>query len=291
MLDFENQVNPVVLSLDGHHKGSPIRKVALPEENLLVTAAKTVKLYDLNAGTTIRKIDNKKTKIYSLRVVDNFLLVTGDDEGWVKLWDYRVNRGCCMELKECEEYVSDLDTNSEKRLLLASSGEGTLTAFNIRAKRVEPPQSELFDSGFQSVRFLEERNKAVVGAEDGALNIFNVNEWGNISDRYPIPGSSRGHMNCSIDSIELIGDSVIAIGCSDGKVRAVNILPNQVVGEVTSHDTAVEAMAIRPSTCSLASSDSNVVKIFNYNRTEDVPCSSRSSTTVGSKSNFFQDLD
>lgn len=173
------QATPV-LSLEKHHKGTAIRKVRFANEKTLVTAAKTVKLYDLDGGKLIRKIDNDGVKIYSLLIVDNFLLCTGDDEGRFKLWDYRVKRGVAMELKESEDYISDLDMDSAKRIVLGTSGEGTLSAFNVRAKRLEPPQSELFDAGFLSVKFLESRKKVLVGSEDGALNIFNIGEWGNI---------------------------------------------------------------------------------------------------------------
>ncbi|KAK4337254.1 hypothetical protein RND71_043723 [Anisodus tanguticus] len=83
-------------------------------------------------------------------------------------------------------------------------------------------QSEPFDSGFQSVRFLPHRNKVVVGAEDGALNFFNNGEWGNISDRFPISKANRSQNDCSIDSIEAINDELILTASSDAKISCVN---------------------------------------------------------------------
>ena len=56
----------------------------------------------------------------------------------------------------------------------------------------------------------------VCGSEDGVLNIFNWDEWGNISDRFP------GHP-ISIDSIVPLTDSLVCTGAFDGVIRCVII--------------------------------------------------------------------
>ena len=98
----------------------------------MVTASKTIKLFDLNAEKFVRTINNNNSKIFSLLVIDHYLLCCGNDDGRFRVWDYRVDRGTAMDLKECDDYISDLDIDSNKRIVVASSGEGTLTAFNIR---------------------------------------------------------------------------------------------------------------------------------------------------------------
>jgi len=90
-------------------------------------------LFDLNVGKFVRKITKENSKIYSLLVIDQYLLCCGDDTGRFRVWDYRVDRGTAMDLKECDDYISDLDIDSNKRIVVAASGEGTLTAFNIRS--------------------------------------------------------------------------------------------------------------------------------------------------------------
>jgi len=272
------------MDLKNHHKGSPVRKIRFASNELLVSAAKTIKLMDLNTGKVIRKIDNSGAKIYSLLVIDNYLLCCGDDDGNFKVWDYRLDRGIYMQLKECDQYISDLDVSDSKRLVVASSGDGTLSAFNIRAKRMETPQSELFDAGFQSVRFMENKNKVIVGAEDGALNIFNMNEWGNISDRFPIRGNTtRGQGFCSIDNIELINDETIVVGSSDGKLRAVSILPNKVLCDICTNVSSVESLDVNQITKQVVSTNDNVMKLFSYNEIEK-------GANKGTDSNFFEGL-
>ena len=132
-LDTSNSNKPVSLHLTQHHSGSSVRRLAFTaNEHNLVSAAKSIKIFDLNHGKVIRKINAGPNKVYSLLVVDQFLLCAGDDRGRFRVWDYREDRGCMMDLKECDDYISDLDVDSDRRIVVAASGEGTLSAFNLR---------------------------------------------------------------------------------------------------------------------------------------------------------------
>ena len=54
------------------------------------------------------------------------------------MWDKRRTiQKPVAEYKEMEEFVSSMITDSGSRLLVCTSGEGTLTAFNTRAKKME----------------------------------------------------------------------------------------------------------------------------------------------------------
>jgi hypothetical protein len=91
------------------------------------------------------------------------------------------------------------------------SGEGTLTAYHIKGKKMLL-QSELMDSEMLSVAFVKNDKYAVCGTGEGVINIFNYDEWGNISDRFP------GHPS-SIDCILPISNNIILTGCFDGNIR------------------------------------------------------------------------
>lgn len=60
--------------------------------------------------------------------------------------------------------------------------------------------------------FKQNDKKVVVGTGEGVLNIFNYDEWSNISDRFP------GHPS-SIDSIITLTPDIILTGCFDGNIR------------------------------------------------------------------------
>lgn len=230
----------------------------------MLTTAKTIKVIDLETKQLIRKIDNNNVKIYSLLVIDDYLLCIGDDNGYFKVWDYRSDRPVHLELLQCEEYISDLDIDNNSRLVLATSGEGTLTAFNIRARRMEEPQSELFESSFNCVRFVSEKNKIAVGSEDGVINIFNHNEWGNISDRYPIKENSVGL--CSIDRLECLDEDnmIFIMGCSDGSLDTFSLFPHKKLQTFTTMLSGVESLDVNQITKKIVSTADNIVQLFSY---------------------------
>lgn len=130
-------------------------------------------------------------------------------------------------------------------------------------------QSEPFDAGFQSVRFLNHRGKVVVGAEDGAVNIFNQGEYGNISDRFPLVNQRRNFGDCSVDSIEVINDTLIAVGCSDCRLRLVQIFPNRVLYATGEYESAVESLHWRPESEQLISTETNVLLLHKVVSRED----------------------
>ncbi|XP_053213456.1 WD repeat-containing protein 55 homolog [Panonychus citri] len=289
ILDTDNASNPIAVELNNVHSGAPIRKVAFTDDHNIITAARTLKVTDFNTGKVIRKIkpDQPRSKIFSLLVIDHWLVCAGDDEGRFRAWDYRVDRGTFMDLKKSEDHISDLDIDSQKRIVVASSGEGTLTAFNIRSRRMEEPQSELFDAGFQCVRYYEDRGKVLVGAEDSAINIFNIGQWGNISDRFPVKTRlpSRKMAGNVIDSMELIGDDkYVVLGCSDGHLRLLSILPNKVIASVSDHQTSIESLTVNKNTKVIASTDCSTVHLHQFEEQNEPEKATTSS------SSFFSEL-
>jgi WD repeat-containing protein 55 len=85
-----------------------------------------------------------------------------------------------------------------------------------------------------SLLWVQDGKKAVVGTQEGVLNIYNWDEWGDLNDRmlgtcHPSPlvhtskvlirvGVLSGHPQ-SIDSIVKIDEDTIATGSSDGLIR------------------------------------------------------------------------
>lgn len=255
----------------------------------MFSAAKSIKITDLNEEKVVRKIDNHK-KIYSLLVADDYLVCAGDDEGNFKVWDYRVDRPVHLSLRECDSFISDLDIDSEKRLVVASSGEGTLTAFNIRARKMEQPQSELFDSGFQCVRFVEEKNKVIVGSEDGVINIFNNKQWGNISDRFPVKQNNSGLS--SIDCMEMLDeDGFLVMGSSDGTLQAVSLFPHKMQDVFVQTDDGIESLDVNQITKQVVATSQATVKLFSYQIDKSEDNTKNNNKRKKQKVGFFDDLE
>lgn len=251
--------NHLLMKLTHHKKSCRGLKFSAPEGRKLFTISKdkSLQVIDMEKGAVSQAIKKAHSASpYSLLVVDENIVATGDDDGTFKVWDLRQQKAI-MDMKENEEFISDMVIDSTKRLLLTSSGDGTLTAFDIRKHKMKL-QSELFDSELLSLAVVKNQNKVICGCGEGVLNIFNWGEWGNISDRFP------GHP-MSIDSIVPLNDDIIFTGSFDGVVRAVNILPNRFLGVIGQHDEfPVENLSLSRCRSLLAScSHDQTVKFWN----------------------------
>jgi len=249
----------------GHHKKS-CRAMGFTDDGrrlYSVAKDKSIICVDVETGKLKRRIKGAhESPIYSVVVTGDTFIATGDDDGVLKVWDMRTKTST-MEMKECEDFISDMIVEDNKKIIIAASGEGTLTAFNIRQKRVDL-QSELFDSELLCLAKMKHGRKLVCGTSEGVLNIFNWGQWGNISDRFPCSQEQ-------VDSVVSVTDNVLCAGTSDGVIRAVHILPNRVLGVVGQHmeDFPVESLTqTADQSCVASCSHDQRVKFWNVEELE-----------------------
>ena len=90
-------------------------------------------------------------------------------------------------------------------------------------------QSENQEDELLSCTFIKNHQKLICGTQEGILSLFSKDIWCDVSDRYP------GHPQ-SIDAILKIDEDTVLTGSSDGLVRAVQLLPNSLLGVLGGHD-------------------------------------------------------
>lgn len=174
------------------------------------------------------------------------------------VWDIRRNVQLPVcELRNIDEFVSSMITDSNSRLLLCTSGEGTLTAYNTRARKMEAQvtvnvtlledvtltdllQSEVYPSEMNCLAMIRQDTKVLTGLGNGNMYIFDWNAFGYHSDSF---GDNPAGVNCMLP----ITDNIVIIGCDDGKIRAINVFPHRYIGVVGQHKFPVERIDI--STC------------------------------------------
>ncbi|KIM41626.1 hypothetical protein M413DRAFT_71725 [Hebeloma cylindrosporum] len=166
-----------------------------------------------------------------------WLLSTGDDDGTVKLWDPR-QRESVQTYTQHFDYISDFLWLYDKRQLVATSGDGTLSVMDVRSKKAVPvAHSEDQEDELLSIVSIKGSSKFIVGTQLGILSVFNRSSgWGDCVDRIP------GHP-LSVDALCALPSglpnvdtaSTILTGSSDGYVRAVQILPTKLLGVVADH--------------------------------------------------------
>ncbi|KAM7366642.1 hypothetical protein PAMP_016063 [Pampus punctatissimus] len=213
----------------GHHMKS-CRQVRFSADGLQlysVSRDKAVHLLDVERGQLVTRIRGAHgAPINSLLLVDQNILATGDDGGTLKVWDMRKGTAI-MDLKHHEDYISDIAVDQAKRILLTASGDGTMGVFNIKRRRFEL-LSEFQSGDLTSVALMKRGKKVVCGSSEGTIYIFNWNGFGATSDRFAVKAES-------VDCILPITDNIMCTASMDGYIRAINLLPNRVIGCIGQH--------------------------------------------------------
>ncbi|KAG7445200.1 WD40 repeat-like protein [Guyanagaster necrorhizus] len=193
------------------------------------------------------KAHEQAAPINRVRHLTSWLLSTGDDDGVIKLWDPR-QKESIRKYTHHFDYITDFLWLDDKKQLVATSGDGTLSVIDVRSKNTKPiAQSEDQEDELLSIVAIKGSTKFVVGTQIGVLSIFNRSSgWGDCVDRIP------GHPH-SVDTLcalpesftDIDATSTILTGSSDGFVRAVQIFPTKLLGVVADHgEWPVEKVAI-----------------------------------------------
>ncbi|KAM9130448.1 WD repeat-containing protein 55 isoform 1-T1 [Pangshura tecta] len=213
----------------GHHLKS-CREVSFSHDGhklFTVSKDKSIHILNVEEGRLVTRFSKAHSSaLNSLLVIDEHLFATGDDGGMLKVWDLRKGIAI-MEMRQHEEYISSMAIDENKKLLLTTSGDGTMGVFNIKRQRFEllsEPQS----GDLTSVVLMKRGKKVACGSSEGTIYLFNWDGFGATSDRFAVKAES-------IDCMVPVTENVLCTGSIDGVIRAVNILPNRVIGSVGQH--------------------------------------------------------
>ncbi|NWY47897.1 WDR55 protein, partial [Sylvia atricapilla] len=283
----------------GHHLKS-CRDVAFSQDGQkLFTVSKDKAVHILTAEEGRLETRFPKAHESALNCVlpiDNHIFATGDDGGAVKVWDLR--RGSAiLEARQQEEYISAMTVDSNGKILLTASGDGTLGVFNVKRRRFDL-LSEPQNGDLTSVVLMKRGRKVACGSSEGTIYLFNWDGFGAASDRFALRAET-------IDCMVPITDSIVCVGSLDGVIRAVNVLPNRVLGCVGQHlGEPIEQLAVAADGKLLASSGhdqkvkfwdvsalgSMVVDDYRRKKKKGGPLRALSSKALGSGEDFFADL-
>ncbi|KAI0251824.1 WD repeat-containing protein JIP5 [Lactifluus subvellereus] len=193
------------------------------------------------------------------------LLATGDDDGvikvrdlmpmlsltmmygsvWVQLWDPR-KQDATHTYTQHFDFISDFMWLQDKKQLVATSGDGTLSVMDVRSKKSEPfAHSEDQEDELLSIVPFKGGTKVAVGTQLGIISIFNRNKgWGDCVDRVPGHPHSVDAL-CALPSTYPSSHNTILTGSSDGLLRVIELLPTRLVGVIADHgDFPIERIAI-----------------------------------------------
>lgn len=208
-----------------------------------------------NAQTlTFRNGRRVPSTIYSY---DVHTFLVGDDDGGVHLYDVRVGKdsgptGCVAEALEQADYISSLQRVEKygTRAILATSGDGTLCAYDVRrlpTARVKLEYAfDKFDDDILSLGIVEcssGESIGVAGTLCGMLNLYNMQFMDVNADPDTVAHVDRfpGHPECVNSVLACPAKDVAVTASSDGFVRVVDVVSKTLLGVLNYRDNVTEA--------------------------------------------------
>ncbi|KAJ9115735.1 hypothetical protein QFC24_006918 [Naganishia onofrii] len=167
------------------------------------------------------------------------LLATGDDDGLIKLWDQR-QKETVREYNHHWEYISDFVFLDDKKQLVSTSGDGTVSVIDVRSNSTTPfAVSDDQEDELLSIVTIKGGAKHVVGTQLGVLSVFERQKgWQDSVDRI------LGHP-ASVEAMVALTDDIVATGSEDGMIRVMQVHPNKFLGVIATHgDFPIERMRI-----------------------------------------------
>ncbi|WFC98619.1 hypothetical protein MYAM1_001349 [Malassezia yamatoensis] len=213
---------------------------------------------DTETGEVVHRIENAHDSAPSrILSIDSNLIATGDDDGMIRVWDMANAKESAHAIQTYDhhtDWITDMlwcdnldaprqnskETQKRKRdakqeqvarsRLVCTSGDGTLSVINIRAKKNGVEVSEDQEDELLSAAAIKRGKKLVIGTQLGILSLW-VSSRGLLDhvDRFP------GHP-ASVDAICTLDDDTILTGSSDGLIRVVQLFPHKLLGVVADHD-------------------------------------------------------
>jgi len=126
------------------------------------------------------------------------------------LWDMRT-RNCARHFSENEDFVSDMVYLEDKHTLLVTSGDGSMTIYDIR--KDEPlDRTDMLKDELLSLALMKNGKSVVCGSQSGILYNYRYGDWFDVPQRFP------GHPQ-SVDTVVKITEDLMVTGSSDGLIR------------------------------------------------------------------------
>lgn len=233
---------------------SSIRGVDLDEHKkrvYAVTKNRSLCVFDIDTGKRVRCIlkchRSVPTAICTLppTALKSQQLATADESGEVKTWnldpEVASENANIRKWQEQDEDINDLKVDVKSNLL-ATSSDGTLGAYDLRKAKLKM-RSELMHSELYSV--CGTNRSVYVGGEDGYVEVFNLNEYGNLLERV------ESGFEMGVNGIVELRSGLLGLTSQgSNRMRLLNVQPSKRLGYAGYHgdeksdDDGIDAITI-----------------------------------------------
>jgi hypothetical protein len=192
------------------------------EELYTISSDCSWKILDSNGVVKVSTQNAHRHPINKLKLLNENLFATGDDNGVVKLWDKRSPAKETMSWDAHTDYITDFAYSAEHHSLLSSGGDATLCVYDIR-KQQNFYKSDDQESEIHCISIMKDGKKVYCGTQEGPMLIFKWGDWGDCSDRY------LGHTD-GIESMVKLDEVTLLTGSLDSSIRVVGLHPHKIEG-------------------------------------------------------------
>ncbi|CAK9181509.1 unnamed protein product [Ilex paraguariensis] len=192
---------------------------------------------DVETGSAIARLENSHgAAVNRIISLTESTIASGDDDGCIKVWDTR-QQSCCNSFDAQEEYISDMTFASDSMKLLGTSGDGTLSVYNLRSNKVQT-RSEFSEDELLSVVIMKNGRKVICGTQTGTLLLYSWGYFKDCSDRFVDLSPN------SVDALLKLDEDRLIVGTENGLISLVGILPNRIIQPIAEHsEYPVERLA------------------------------------------------
>jgi WD40 repeat protein len=213
------------------------------------------KILDSDGKVKLTQKNAHSQAINKLKVLNENLFVTGDDNGVVKLWDKRTPTKETMVWDAHSDYITDFDFYAENHTVFSAGGDATLCVYDIR-KQENFYKSDDQESEIHCVKVMKSGKRVYCGTQEGPVVIFKWGDWGDCSDRYP------GHTD-GVECMAKLDEVTMITGSLDSKIRLFSLQPHRIDGIIGDHEgLTVEGMKVTPDQNYLATLSSDEIIRF-----------------------------
>lgn len=213
---------------------------------LFVSTESNVHVFDVEVKKSIHhynipELDEDVRRASVLKAVEPSILLGGDDAGGMHLFDIRApfKTRAVASVLEQGDYISAIEKVEayNTSAILASSGDGTLCAYDLRTKGCTTEvklqyATEGQNDDLLSLAILPNSDLIVSGTLSGALNLYNMRllDCAANADAVAHVDRMHGHPECVNAVLPTLHDGLVVTGSSDGIVRVVDVVNKKLLG-------------------------------------------------------------
>jgi WD40 repeat protein len=231
-------------------------------KRLVSASGDSVRVWDLAAGSEIRRFADQGTEILSVALsADSGVLASGSAAG-TRLWDLATGKPS-LTLENGTPAASEVQFSPDGKLLAAASRDGLVRLWDARRGMLEHT-FKAAGSAAASIAFSPNGLLLACASGDGSVRLWEVAS-GNLIDA-PI------RHNNGLTSIAFAPDSkLLAASCVDGSVQIWDISTAGLTKSLRAHKASVNSLAFSPDGTMLATiSEDRSIKLWNTQNWKEI---------------------